>query len=142
METLLKKATEAMNVDGLDDETTRMVQRVVLLRVSTKHINLWMRQLEMKRREICELAALMKLETIKQEIQKEKSLERWAKICTNHFTKKVKKMLFGEINNMVLCGNEKQVTQWCRKNKVYDEITENEIEEIWRRENPGDEPIR
>ena len=43
---------------------------------------------------------------------------------------------------MVWSGNEKQVTQWCRKNKVYDEITDNGIEEIWSRDDSGDEPIR
>ena len=30
-----------MNVEVLDEETTGMVERVVVLRVSTKHINLW-----------------------------------------------------------------------------------------------------
>ena len=45
----LQRVKEMMNVEALDDETIRMVERVVVLRVSTKHINLWMRQLEMKR---------------------------------------------------------------------------------------------
>ena len=68
------------------------------------------------------------------EIEKEKSLEKWAKRCTHHFTKKVKRMLFEEIDNMVWSGGEKEIAQWCKLNKVYDEITEEEIEEIWKRE--------
>ena len=52
-------------------------------------------------------------------------------------------MLFEEIDNMVWSGKEKEITGWCNRNKVYDEITDNEIEEIWMREAPGeDEPIR
>ena len=52
-------------------------------------------------------------------------------------------MLFGEIDNMVWSGREKEITSWCEMNKVYDEITENEIEEIWNREAPDhEEPIR
>ena len=39
-----------LNVEMLDEETTRMVERIVAVRLSTKHINLWTRQLEMKRR--------------------------------------------------------------------------------------------
>ena len=53
---LLKKTAEVMEVEDPDEETTRMVERIVVLRVATKHINLWKRQLEMKRKEICELA--------------------------------------------------------------------------------------
>ena len=68
-----------LNTDELDEETTRMTERVVVLRISTKHINLWARQLEMKRRENFELAGLMKLGEVKSEIEKEKSLERWAR---------------------------------------------------------------
>ena len=49
VEVPLQKVKEMTNVEVLDDETIRMVERVVVLRVSTKHINLWMRQLEMKR---------------------------------------------------------------------------------------------
>ena len=98
---LLAKMLIMMNVEALDEETTRMVERVVVLRVTTKHINLWIRQLEMKRNEIGELAGLMKLGEVKKEIEKEKSLERWAKRCTHHFPKKVKRLLFEEIDNMV-----------------------------------------
>ena len=47
---VLGKVGEMMNVELLDEETTRMVERIVLLRLSTKHINLWTRQLEMKKR--------------------------------------------------------------------------------------------
>ena len=59
MKTVLEEVAEAMNVEKLDEETTRMVERIIIMRISTKHINLWMRQLEMKRREIEELAGLI-----------------------------------------------------------------------------------
>ena len=81
-----------MNDDDLEEETTRMVKRIVLFRSSTKHINLWMRQLEIKRKEMCELAGLMALEEVQEEIAKAKDLEMWAKRCTRNFTKRVKKM--------------------------------------------------
>ena len=73
---LLEKLMKMANVEKLDEETTRMAERMVVLGVATKHINLWMRQLEMKRRKIIELAGLMKLEEVKNEVEKEKSLER------------------------------------------------------------------
>ena len=43
---------EMMNLEGLDEETIGMVKLTVVIRISTKHINLWMRQLEMKRKEL------------------------------------------------------------------------------------------
>ena len=120
-----------------------MVERVIVLRLSTKHINLWMRQLEMKRREIGELAALLRFDVVKTEIDKERNLEAWAKRSTHYFTKKVKRLLFEETDNTVWSGGEKEITEWCKRNKVYDEITEDEIEDIWKREDPDeDEPIR
>ena len=87
-------------------------ERMVVLRVATKHINLWIRQLEMKRQEMIELAGLMELEEVKSEIQKEKSIEKWAGRCTHHFTKKTKRLLFEEIDNMVWSGTEKEISQW------------------------------
>ena len=45
---LLEKAKESMNQGTLDEETTRAVERIVELRVCTKHINLWMCQFDMK----------------------------------------------------------------------------------------------
>ena len=122
MTVLLERMKEMMRVESLDDETAMMVKRLMVVRISTKHINLWMRQLEMKRKEIGELAGLMKLGEVKKEIEKEKSLERWARGCTHHFPKKVKRMLFEEIDNMVWSGGEKGVSRWCELNKVYDEI--------------------
>ena len=101
LKALLGRMMEMMRVESLDEETTKMIERLVVLRVSTKHINLWIRQLEIKRREICELAEMIAVEEIKKEIETEKNLERWAKRCTNHFTKKVKRMLFEEIDNIV-----------------------------------------
>ena len=90
-----------MKVEDLDQETTKMVERVVVLRIATKHINLWVRQLEMKRKEIGELAGLLKADEVKKEVEEEKNIEKWAKRCTNHFTKRVKRMLFEEIDNIV-----------------------------------------
>ena len=39
------------NTEELDEETTRMTERLAVLRIATKHINLWTCQLEMKRNE-------------------------------------------------------------------------------------------
>ena len=140
---LKEKMMAKTNVDVLDQETIRDVERMVILRVSTKHVKLWIRQLEMRRKEIGELAGLLKLDEIKKEIEREKSLESWAKRTSNHFTRKVKRMLFEEIDNMVWSGREKEVSGWCRQNKVYDEITDDEILEIWRCESPDEsEAIR
>ena len=36
----------------------------------------------------------------------------------------------------------KEISQWCKNNKVYDVITEEEIAELWKRECPDDEDIR
>ena len=47
---LAEKTKEKMNMDIVDEETTRMIERLVVVRISTKHINLWMRQLEIKRK--------------------------------------------------------------------------------------------
>ena len=121
-----------------DEETMRMVEGVVVPRVATKHINIWIRQLEIKRIEISELAELFGFECVK-EVEKEKSLERWARRCTHHFTKKVKRMLYEEIDNTVLNGDEKEVSQLCERNKVHDEITEAEIGEIWHRADPAED---
>ena len=117
---VLEKVGEMMNVEMPDEETTRMVERIIVLRISTKHVNLWIRQLEMKRMEIGGLAELIGFERVKMEVAKEKSLERWARRCTHHFPKKVKRMLFEEIDNMVWSGREKEVSRWCELNKVYD----------------------
>ena len=101
MRSLLERMKETMTLESLDEETARMMERLVVVRISTKHINLWMRQLEMKRNEIMELAGLLGLERLQEEIEKAKNLEKWAKRCTQHFTKRVKKMLFQEVDNMV-----------------------------------------
>ena len=76
LKSLLAKTARMTNVEELNEETTRMVERMVVIRVATKHINIWMRQLEMKRKEMSELAGLMKLGEVKREIEKEQSLER------------------------------------------------------------------
>ena len=142
METLLEKVKKELKTEDIEEETARMVERIVVLRIATKHINLWIRQLEMKRKEMSELAGLMKLDVVKEEIEKEKSLERWSKRSTHFFTKTMKRMLFENIDNLVWSGKEKEVTQWCKRNKVYDKISDEEIAEIWNREDHDDEPIR
>ena len=97
-----------------------MAEETVLLRLSTKHINLWVRQLEMKRKEICELAELMGFEEIK-EIEMEKTLQRWARRVSNIFPRKTKRVIFEMTDNMVWSWEEKVILEWCRLNKVYDE---------------------
>ena len=68
---LLEKTKKSMNVEELDEETTKIVGRMVVLRVATKHIDILIRQLEMKRREVCELAGLIGFEGVKKEIEDE-----------------------------------------------------------------------
>ena len=41
-----------------------MVERMVVLRIATKHINIWIRQLDMKRKETSERAGLMNLDEV------------------------------------------------------------------------------
>ena len=113
LKTVFEKMRTALNFD-LDEETASMTERMVVLRIAVKHINLWIRQLEMKRKEISELAALMKIEVIKNEIEKEQSLERRARRCTNFFTEKVKRMLFQEIDNMVWKGMKRKLHNGAR----------------------------
>ena len=48
---LKEKPREMMDVEASDREIARDVERMVILIISTKHINLWIRQLEMKRKE-------------------------------------------------------------------------------------------
>ena len=71
----MEKTKELKAVHSLDDETIRMVERMVIIRISTKHINLWIRQLEMKRKETGQQAVLMRNEEVKREIERRKSLE-------------------------------------------------------------------
>ena len=70
VKSVLEKIREIMKVDVLDKETTMTVERMVVLRLSTKHINLWTRQLETKRNEIRELTELLRVDEIKKEIEK------------------------------------------------------------------------
>ena len=72
---LMGKLKDVIQVGDLDEKDTTMVKSIVILRLSTKHINLWMRQLEMKKPEMCELAELLRFEEIKKEIEAEKNLE-------------------------------------------------------------------
>ena len=72
---------------------------------------------------------------VKNEVEKE-NLEVWAKRSAHFFTKNIKRRLFESIDNMIWSGSNKEVTSWWEMNKIYDEITEEEIEEIWKREVP------
>ena len=40
---MMEKVNEVVSVGGLDEETIRIVERLVVLRISTKNINLMMR---------------------------------------------------------------------------------------------------
>ena len=68
MKDVLENLKDVMNLETLGEETAMMVKRLVIMRISTKHINLWMRQLDMKRGEICKLAEMMGLDDVKKEI--------------------------------------------------------------------------
>ena len=81
----------------------------------------------------------MGFDEIEKEIEKERNLEAWAKRVSHIFPKKTKRVLFEEIDNMIWSGCEKEISKWCQRNKVYDQITEAEIEEIWMREPPDDD---
>ena len=67
------KMKTVMSEEALDQETTRHVERMIILRVSTKHINLWIRQLEMKRMEMCHLAVLLKIEGSRRRLKRSPS---------------------------------------------------------------------
>ena len=47
-------------------------------------------------------------------------------------------MLYEGIDNIVWSGEEEEIVECCKRNKVYDEITDGEIEEIWRKVCPED----
>ena len=83
METLARKMKAMMCVEEIDKETARMIERLVVLRISTKHINLWIRQLEMKRRKIYKLTVLMKFEEMKDEIKRRTSKDRREDVPTS-----------------------------------------------------------
>ena len=79
----------------------------------------------------------------KRKNKKEKTLQKCARRATNQFPKKTKRVIFEMTDNMVWGGEEKVVLEWCKRNKVFDEITDEEIDEIWQRNDPVDEePIR
>ena len=65
----LKESIEMTHEEVLDEETVRMAKRFVVIRISTKHVNLWMRQLELKRKDMIELAGLMGIDGAKEEIK-------------------------------------------------------------------------
>ena len=69
-------------------------------------------QLEMKRKEIAELAGLMGFDEVKKEVETDKSLETWAKRSSHFFTKSMKRMLFGETDNMIWNDGGSKITQW------------------------------
>ena len=55
----VKKAVTTLNEEDLDEKAIGMVERITVLKIATKHINLWIRQLEMKRNVLIELDRLM-----------------------------------------------------------------------------------
>ena len=118
VKSVLEKIMRIMKVDVLDKETTMTVERMVVLRLSTKHMNMWTRLLETKRNEIRELTELLKIDGIKKEIEKERSLVKWGKRTNNLLAKKTKKMIYEQIDNMVWNGSEKEIGEWCKRNKV------------------------
>ena len=68
---------------------------------------------------------------------------KWGKKANNLLAKKTKRIIYEEIDNMVWNGSEKEIGEWCKRNKVFDEITGEEIEEIWKRDQgENDEAIR
>ena len=69
-------------------------------------------------------------------------MERWAKRCSHYFTKKVRRMLYEEIDNMTWSGSETKIVKLCERNKVDDDIAEAEIEILMREAPDEDEPIR
>ena len=73
MKVLNEKMMSMTKADVLDDETVKNIERIVILRTSTKHTNLWMRQLETKRNDIREFAELLKVDEIKKEIEKKEA---------------------------------------------------------------------
>ena len=65
------------------------------------------------------------------------------KMMLSPLHQELKRKLFEETNNMAWRMPEKEIAQWCKRNKVYDEITEKEFEEIWQREDQDEnESIR
>ena len=71
-----------------------------------------------------------------------KSLVKWGKKANNILAKKTKRIIYEEIDNMVWNGSEKEIGEWCKRNKVFDENAE-EIEEMWKRDqDDNDEAIR
>ena len=123
-------------------KTIKNFERMAVLRFSAIHVNMWTRQLETKRNEIRELTELLRVDEIKKEIEKE-SLVKWGNKANNILARKTKRMIYEEIDNMVWNGSEQEIGEWCNLNKVFDEITEEEIEEIQKRDqDDNDEAIR
>ena len=63
----------------------------------------------MKRKEMCELAELLRLEEVKKEIVTAKDLERWGRRANSHFAKKARRTLYEEIDHIVWSGAKKEV---------------------------------
>ena len=50
MKGVFERMKELLHMEVLDEESSREIERTVIVRISTKHINLWICQLEMKNR--------------------------------------------------------------------------------------------
>ena len=77
MTQLIGDMMETMKLDSLNREIVGMLEMLVLVRIPTKHVNPRMRQLEMKRKEMTEVAVLMGYDEIKEEIKKKRMRKRW-----------------------------------------------------------------
>ena len=52
---------------------------------------------------------LLVFEEVKKEIEKEKTLQKWARRVWNHLPRKTKRVIFEMTDNMVWSGDEKEV---------------------------------
>ena len=69
MMSILEKIKENMNVDSLDQETARMIERLAIPRISPKRINQLIHQLESKRMEMNDLACVIAFDEIKRKLR-------------------------------------------------------------------------
>ena len=79
-----------------------------------------MRQLEMKKSEMCELSCLMMLEEIENEIETERYREMGQEIL-QFLHKESEEGAVCSGRQFVWNGGESEVSSWCRRNIVYDE---------------------
>ena len=71
-----------------------------------------------------ELAEVMGFEEFKEKNEKEKTLQKWARRVSNIFPRKTKRVIFEMTDNMVWSGDERSVAESCKRNKAFDETTD------------------